>query len=133
MGLLEGLFKKLGSVIPPMSLSESQWQQLSELNPEKFYVENVRSILGTPYWVAKELCETGVRREIFSRGVEVVCPNGYVAASAEVEAHLPENVECPQEEDGHYEMIEMPTSELRKVVFYRFTNNGEIRSYGPTA
>jgi hypothetical protein len=51
--------------------------------------------------------------------VEVVCPDGSIAASAESEASLPPNVTCWKEEQGDLEPVEMATASLSKSVFYR--------------
>ena len=92
---------------------------LRRLNPQKFYVENVRTVLGISTANAQRICETAVRQGAFRRYVEVVCPNGSVAASAESEASLPSEVRCWTETHGEYEEALIPTRDLMKTVFYR--------------
>ena len=47
---------------------------IASLDPEKIYLENVRSALGVSTFQAKLYCETAVRRGVFRKRVEVVCP-----------------------------------------------------------
>lgn len=92
---------------------------IARLNPDKIYVENVRSALGVSSRQAQQIIDTAVRQGLFQRFVEVVCPDGVAVASARTEAELPEVVHCWKEENGNTEEMELPTSTLPKVVFYR--------------
>ena len=133
MELLKRLFQIISKVVPAPALSEDEAQQLAKLNPDKFYVENVRNILGISHASAKRICETAVRRGLFERRVEVMCPDGAVAASAESEAGLPRTVRCWHEEDGHFEAEELPTKDLEKMTFYRLNDKSDSIPYGQTA
>jgi hypothetical protein len=95
---------------------------LAQLNPEKIYIENVRSLLDVSYSNAVEILEDGIRQGWLSSGVEVRCPDGSVAAIAGSEDELPQTVTCSQEEDGHPEEVELPTRSLSKVKFYRLND-----------
>jgi hypothetical protein len=97
--------------------------ELAKLNPDKIYIENVRSLLGVPYSTALRFCETAVRQGFFTRRVEVLCPDNAVAASAASEAELPKLVRCWSEDDGHTVETELPTRDLKKVPFYRFNDD----------
>jgi len=110
-------------MLPPAGLSEAEAQRLSELKPDKFYVENVRSLLATSTWQAQQICETGVRQRVFDKGVEVLCPDGAVGAEAMDESSLPETIQCFEERDGHWEAEDLPTETLRKNTFYRLHTN----------
>ena len=101
--------------IPPESLRE-----LSHLDPNKIYLENVRSILGVSAKKAQSVCDAAVRQGVFEEWVEVRCPDGSVPASAQNEIDLPPIVHCWIEEDGHEEEVEIDSSGLPKVTFYRF-------------
>jgi hypothetical protein len=95
---------------------------LAQLNPDKIYVENVRSLLDVSYSGALDILEDGLKQGWLQSGVEVRCPDGSVAASAETEDKLPETVTCSQWERGHPEEVELPTSSLSKVKFYRLND-----------
>jgi hypothetical protein len=117
------LFKKFLDLISrfflPSSLPLGLSRELSRLDPHKIYVENVRSILGVSSKAAEEVCETAVRRGIFRRMVEVLCPDGSVAAVADSENHLPGKVQCIEDEDGHFSEVEVATKSLQKKRFYQ--------------
>jgi|SRR5580692_253945 hypothetical protein len=133
MRLLEKLFQIISAVIPAPTISEKEAEMLSRLDPDKFYVENVRSILNVSYEAAVRICETAVRQGVFERRVEVLCPDGAVATSAENEADLPEMVRCWHEEDGLVEPEELLTKTLEKTVFYRLHEHPDSVPYGQTA
>jgi hypothetical protein len=133
MELLKGLFQIISRIVPVTRLSEKEAELLSRLNPDKFYVENVRSILDVSYTNAVRICETAVRQGLFERRVEVKCPDGAVAASADIEANLPETVRCWIQEGGHLEPTELPTRDLEKAIFYRLNDSSTSISYSQTA
>jgi hypothetical protein len=117
---LQRFLTKISSLLPGESFS-GDLQALGRLNPGKIYLENVRSILGVSSQSAQRICETAVRQGLFSRGVEVVCPDGAVAASAESEQRLPEIVRCWREANGEYEEVFVSSNKLPRVVFYRLS------------
>jgi hypothetical protein len=133
MRLLEKLFQIISNIAPSPKLSEKEAEMLARLNPDKFYIENVRSILGVSHAAAAQICEAAVRQGVFERHVEVICPDGSVAASADIEAHLPEMVRCWHEEAGHLEPEELPTRQLEKTTFYRLNDKSDPFIYGQTA
>lgn len=91
---------------------------ITHLDPHKIYLENVRSVLGVSSEAARRICESAVRRGVFSRRIEVVCPDGSVAASADAESDLPATVRCWSEEDGAFEPAELAVTALGKTIFY---------------
>jgi hypothetical protein len=97
-------------------------EALAKLNPDKIYVENVRGLLRISTEEAVRVCEAAVRQRLFSRRVEVLCPDGRAAASASCEDDLPETVICWQEIEGDYEETILPTAALRKLTFYRLND-----------
>jgi hypothetical protein len=133
MRLLKRLFQIISNIVPISQVSENEAELLAKLNPDKFYVENVRSILDVSYASAARICETAVRQGIFERRVEVKCPDGAVAASADIEANLPEHVRCWIQDEGHLEAVELPTKDLEKSTFYRLNDNSDSLSFGQTA
>jgi hypothetical protein len=107
------------SKIIPIDPLAGRPDAIAKLDPDKIYVENVRSALGVSSTQAKLICETAVRRRVFDRYVEVTCPDGAVAASAPTEAELPERVRCWEEHEGLHESVEYLTTVLPKTTFYR--------------
>jgi len=133
MQFLQRLFQIISAIVPAPKLSAEEAKMLSGLDPDKFYVENVRSILNVSYATAARICETAVRQGLFERRVEVMCPDGAVAASAETESDLPETVRCWHEEDGLLEPENLPTEQLKKTTFYRLHEESDSVPYGQTA
>jgi len=103
---------------PPVNL-----EALDTLDTSKFYVENVRSILGVSHREALEICETAVRQGVFQKAVEIWCPDGSVAATAADESGLPASVRCFVDNDGGFtEEVLMATSVLRKTTYYTLSD-----------
>src|SRR5947209_7682408 len=84
----------------PLSGREAE---LARLDPDKIYIENVRSVLGVSTPTAERICETAVRQGLLRKMIEVICPDGSIAASAEDELRLPQMVTCWREERGDIE------------------------------
>jgi hypothetical protein len=133
MSLFDKFSKTISQFIAPSALSDRDIQLLSRLDPNKIYVENVRSLLGISQASAVRILETAVRQGIFERRVEVTCPDGSVAASAEAEDKLPATVHCWVEENGHLEETDLPTDSLAKTVFYRLDGQTNPVPYSRTA
>jgi hypothetical protein len=117
--LLTKFFDSISKMVPGDPLS-GRVEAIAKLNPDKIYVENVRSALGVSTGKAQQICETAVRQGVFDRYVEVLCPDGAVAACAKVESQLPAKVSCWTEREGELEEVEIPTNALAKTTFYRF-------------
>lgn len=100
---------------PPARVEDA----ISKLNPDKIYLENVRSALGVSTEQARRICETAVRQGLFRQAVEVACPDGSVAASASRESDLPETVRCWTGEGEHIEEVQLATADLKKTLFYQ--------------
>src|SRR5271165_5495058 len=122
MSLFRKFLKVISSIVPEKGVSLAEADVLSRLNPDKIYVENVRSLLNVSHGSAQRILETGVRQGVFVRRVEVQCPDGSVAASAETEAGLPRMVHCWEEEDGFPKEVEIPVENLAKTTFYRLND-----------
>lgn len=116
---LKKLFNIINSSIRQKTLSAEEETALLNLNPDRFYIENVRSLLGISHTEAIRVCETAVRQGVFKRGIEILAPDGSVVASAESEADLPRRVQFWMDEGGHHEEAEADAATLQKQSFYR--------------
>ncbi len=131
---LEKFLRRIINLLPGEILGEKEATALAQLNPEKIYVENVRSILDLSTRRAQQICETAVRQGVFQKFIEVICPDGVVAASAASESELPTTVMCWLDTEQGVEEVEVPTTQLRKTVFYRLIDNDTpAQPYGRTA
>ena len=116
MRLYDLIDKFVPDAIPPGNI-----KALSRLNPDKIYLENVRSVLNISHRRAQSICDIAVKQGVFEGWIEIRCPDGSVPATAKTEASLPKMVRCWIEEDGESEPVYMETTGLSKVPFYRFT------------
>jgi hypothetical protein len=105
-------------------------EALEQLNPDKIYVENVRSLLNISHSNAVQILDDGLNQGWLLSGIEVRCPDGSVAAIADSEDSLPQTVFCTQEEGGHPEEVELPTQSLQKVKFYRLNDRATSIAVG---
>ena len=119
--LFQRFFETISNLLPERFTGDLE--ALTRLNPDKMYIENVRSVFGISERAARRYCDTAVRQGIFSRFVEVRCPNGSVGATALTEDQLPKTVHCWQEEAGNFIESDIPTSDLPKAVFYRLNED----------
>jgi hypothetical protein len=92
--------------------------KLARLNPDHIELENVRSLLGVSSTRARMICETAVRRGVFRKRIQILCPDDVVALSVDMGTPVPPTVRCREEIDGLFEIAELPTATLRKVEFY---------------
>ena len=110
----------ISKFLPGDPLFGGNAEAIASLNPDKIYLENVRNALGVSSSKAQLICETAVRQGLFDRYIEVVCPDGAVAASAHTESELPETVHCWMEHEGQLEEVQLATKALPKTTFYCF-------------
>src|SRR5713101_5194201 len=117
ISFLNRILQIISDLIPGNPI-EGHEEALARLNPDKIYLENVRSVLGVSTKKALQICDTAVRQGFFRQWIEVRCPDDVVAATAETESQLPEKVRCWQDHNGEHEQVEFYTRQLTKVAFY---------------
>jgi hypothetical protein len=68
------------------------WQQI---NPDKFYVENIRQFFNLSTRIAKFFCDVAVRQGIFVKNFELYCPNeGRAIGTYKSKNDIPKTIEC---------------------------------------
>jgi len=99
-------------------------RKIQKLNPDKIYVENIRSLLHIPTILAKTICEWAVKDKLFIRKTGIVCPNckRIIKSYNNPDKHLDESVECLVCESEERDFI-FKTSSLEKIIFYRLNND----------
>ena len=98
-------------------------QALSEINPRRIYVENIRAVLGSSSWVARLICETAVRQGIFVKRIQVLCPDGAVAITVPSVDEIPPTVRCWRELDGETEESIERSDRLDRIEFYEYARD----------
>jgi hypothetical protein len=124
--LFQKFFETISRLLPERALIGNP-EALADLNPNKIYLENIRSVLGVSSRSAQRICDTAVRQGVFRKYVEVVRPDGAGVVAAESENELPEFVRYWKEEGGNYEELSIPTREHSKTVFYRLNDEEASR------
>lgn len=89
-------------------------------NPDRIYVENIRSFYNLTTPVAKTFCEMAVKENLFKKRVGVECPKcGKLIGHYASEIDIPENIVCDTcqllEEDNY----NFKKSEIVETVFYQ--------------
>ena len=107
----------ISRLIPPRD-DDSIVAAVARLNPDAFYLENVRQILGVSTNAALNVCETAVRQGIFSERVVALTPDGAVAASAPTENQLPQTISIWAHADNGEEETEVSVTDLTKMRVY---------------
>jgi hypothetical protein len=77
---------------------------LSHIDPERIYVENVRSFFNIQHQVARFFCEMAVKQKFFEKKYGIVCPNDdchRIITSINKISELPTEIKCE-----HCELME---------------------------
>jgi hypothetical protein len=117
--LLTRFLDAISKFVPGDPFMGGNPEEIAKLNPEKFYVENVRSAMRTTTRRAQFYCDSAVRQGVFDRFVEVIAPDEAVAVSARTEKDLPEIVHRWVDRNGELEEETLQTATLPKRTFYR--------------
>lgn len=98
-------------------------QTISNIDPGKIYVENIRSIMNVSQIKARTLCEMAVQQNLFVRKIGVVCPNdGRIIDEYDNEEQIPNFISCHICEIESKEST-FNTSNLKRIVFYKLRDN----------
>lgn len=103
-------------------LFQKYLNSISELNPEKIYVENVRSFLHIPSTLAKFICEMAVVDNVFQSKIGIVCPNTdcrRIIKSYNKLTDIPNEIECEICEHTEHEHFIFNTEKLEKIKYYK--------------
>jgi len=70
---------------------------IEKTDPDRIYVENIRSFYNMPYGVAKFFCERAVGDNLFKKKFGVECPNnddGRLIATYDNRNQIPHEIKC---------------------------------------
>lgn len=99
---------------------QSRLDILEHTDPNRIYVENIRSFYGLPAFMAKFLCEMAVKKGLFTKHIGVECPNeGRLIITSDDVGKLPQVVNCPNCEALENDKYEFTLSECHLVEFYK--------------
>lgn len=96
---------------------------IHSLDPDRIYVENVRSILNVNSRLAKIVCNLAVKKGYFKRYYAVECKNdscGRIIESFEEKEEIPSELHCYICKDDGLEKTSFKKEELKTIVFYQY-------------
>ena len=95
---------------------------LKNTNPQRIFVENIRSFYNMPYSVAKMFCEMAVRSGLFRKKIGVVCPHsncGRIVMVVDSEEEIPSVLNCEVCEGLEREGAEFRPTKKDIITFYQ--------------
>lgn len=93
---------------------------LSNIDPDRIYVENIRSFFNMPYKLAKLLCEMAVRSRSFDKIYGVKCPGcSRIIMSVQNISDIPDVITCEICEGLEREEFFFKRDEMEIIEFYR--------------
>ena len=99
---------------------------IKEINPQKIYVENVRSLFKVPRTVAKLMCEMAVVDKLFIKKIGILCPNcKSIIGVYDKSQEIPSEITCSICELDEHESFHFHSSELEKIEFYQLNKENE--------
>jgi hypothetical protein len=98
---------------------------IESTDPDRIYVENIRSFFNLPFSVAKYLCDMAVKSNLFKRKVGVECPNcGRLIKVYENLNEIEPKIHCEVCELNEEEKFDFESQNLKKVTFYQLVGHG---------
>lgn len=95
---------------------------LEATDPERIYVENIRSFFNLPYWFAELLCELAVRGGVYTKHYGIFCKNEecerLIKSVADI-AEIPKKAKCITCELLERNCFEHEYSDKDIVIFYK--------------
>ena len=109
---------------------EGKAEQIRETDPNRIFVENVRSFFGITTPLARALCELAVKEGVFERQVAAICPKDFqIIATYTSKKEIPIPLKCTTCELNEEEKYEFNADELRFETYYKLvSDHGRARS-----
>ncbi|WP_353076695.1 hypothetical protein [Flavobacterium sp.] len=104
------------------SLFKRKAEIIKNTDPDRIYVENIRSFFNLPYGVAKKLCDMAVRQNFFYKKYGLYCKNDdckrIISVYDNIE-DIPNQIECFICQANEKEKYSFDKNELEIVEFYQ--------------
>ena len=104
---------------------------LKSIDPDRFYVENIRRFYSLPQPVAKMLCEMAVREGYFKKKYGVSCPNqdcGRIIMSVNSLDEIPDHVSCEICEVLERDNYQFENEEVDIIPYYQLNKDKSSKS-----
>ncbi|AOW10033.1 hypothetical protein [Flavobacterium gilvum] len=113
------------------SFREKQAQIIENTDPDRIYIENIRSFFNIPTRWAKFLCKLAVRQGIFRKKFAVECKNENCNRIIKVydnEEEIPTDLSCLTCELEGQTDFSFKTKDLNIVEYYQYIENGNTKT-----
>ncbi|MCK0108224.1 hypothetical protein MWU58_02885 [Flavobacteriaceae bacterium S0825] len=108
---------------------DKQADLISELNPDRIYVENVRSILHIPKKAAKLLCELAVKDKVFRKRYGAYCNScGRLLKTYNRKSEIEDFFTCEICQNLEEEKYEFTKDEIEIIEFYQLLDERSYRT-----
>lgn len=96
---------------------------IESTDPDRIYVENIRSFFNLTTPIARVLCEMAVRDKLFNKKVGIECPCcGRLIETYNSESEVPEKIKCDTCELLEAQTYIFSQKKVNKVTFYQLAN-----------
>ncbi|MBL7690849.1 MAG: hypothetical protein JNM41_04590 [Flavipsychrobacter sp.] len=97
---------------------------LNHINPDKFYVENIRRFYNLPLGITKYFCEMAVKQGYFNKKYAVQCPScdRLIDAFSDI-SEIPSQVKCDICELNQSENFIFSKSRVKIVEYYQLNRD----------
>ena len=103
---------------------EKRAQLIRGTDPERIYVENIRSFFNITTTLAKAFCEMAVKERLFRKRIGLECPTcKRLVLTVGLDEELPAVIRCEQCEANEEERYEFRIEEVRQIVFYQINRS----------
>jgi hypothetical protein len=93
---------------------------IEKTDPDRIYVENIRSFFNFPTSLAKFYCELAVKKHVFNKKIAINCPHcGRVIKTVNKESEIPKKLSCTVCELDEQEEYEFVPDKKDIAVFYQ--------------
>lgn len=101
--------------------------QIEKTDPQKIYVENIRSFFGVSTKIAQFMCDSLVKQKKLTKRIGYICPNHLCKKIIFSERHgntlKKAEVHCINCEIRGQDSFSFDKNKLSTVIFYQITNN----------
>jgi len=103
---------------------ERKCKAIEDIDPQRFYVENVRAVFGLPQPVVRRLLDLAVREGVLERRIGVLCPHeAHMVAWYTSEDMIPKDISCDICEMEGREDHRHSGDEMDRLPFYRLVSD----------
>lgn len=122
------LLEKFSSIIDRSAIGKAvgyREELIKQTDPDRIYVENIRSFFHIPFKMAEWLCQAAVKEGAFEKRVGFLCPNDQSLIDDVSDGEKPPSeLTCKSCEIMGEEKHQFSPSECRQITFYKLIKNG---------